>query len=121
MNVNLNGAYWCCREIGSGMLERARGSIVNIASMSGLIVNVPQPQSAYNVSKAGVIMLTKSLAAEWAKRGVRVNSVSPAYIGTDLVNEVLQKNQAWKDRWLDLTPAGASRHAERRENTKPRS
>ena len=106
MNVNLNGVFWCCREVAQHMFEKGKGSIVNIASMSGMVVNDPQPQSAYNVSKAGVIMLSKSLAVEWAKRGVRVNSVSPGYIGTDLVKGVLAQNQAWKDRWLAMTPQG---------------
>lgn len=69
MNVNLNGVFWCCRAAGRRMLSRKQGSIVNIASMSGVIANKPQPQAAYNTSKAGVIMLTKSLAAEWAERG----------------------------------------------------
>jgi NAD(P)-dependent dehydrogenase (short-subunit alcohol dehydrogenase family) len=74
--------------------------------MSGIIVNDPQPQIAYNVSKAGVIMLTKSLAAEWAKRGVRVNSVSPGYIGTAMVKNVLETLPDWKDRWTSMTPMG---------------
>lgn len=106
MNVNLNGLYWCCREIGRRMLARGSGSIVNIASMSGLVVNCPQPQAHYNASKAAVIMLTKSLAAEWATRGVRVNAVSPGYIGTDLVQGVLARNQSWRERWLAMTPTG---------------
>jgi NAD(P)-dependent dehydrogenase (short-subunit alcohol dehydrogenase family) len=65
ISVNLTGVFWCCREVGKAMLERGSGSIVNIASMSGIIANHPQPQSAYNASKAGVITLTKSLAGEW--------------------------------------------------------
>ena len=105
MNVNLNGVFWCCREVGRKMLQRGRGAVVNIASMSGMIVNKPQPQAAYNASKAGVILLTKSLAAEWAARGVRVNSVSPGYIGTDMTRLGME-NEAWKKEWLESTPLG---------------
>ncbi len=112
ISVNLTGVFWCCREVGRTMLERGSGAIVNIASMSGIVSNHPQPQSHYNAAKAGVIMLTKSLAGEWASRGVRVNSVSPGYIRTPLTELGMSKTE-WSDVWLSSTPMG--RLAEPRE------
>jgi NAD(P)-dependent dehydrogenase (short-subunit alcohol dehydrogenase family) len=82
IDVNLNGTFWCCRAFGKHMLQAKTGTIVNVGSMSGFIVNKPQEQCYYNASKAAVHHLTKSLAAEWGARGVRINAVAPTYIET---------------------------------------
>ena len=103
LDVNLNGTFWCCRSFGKRMLAAGKGSIVNIGSMSGFIVNKPQEQSHYNASKAAVHHLTKSLAAEWGARGVRVNSVAPTYIATPLNAFVKSKPEMYK-AWIDGTP-----------------
>lgn len=105
IEVNLSGVFRTCRAFGRRMLESGRGSIVNIGSMSADIVNVPQPQCHYNASKAGVHHLTRSLAVEWAKRGVRVNAVAPTYIETPLLRG-LEGQAGLVERWLDMTPAG---------------
>ncbi|WP_134500211.1 SDR family NAD(P)-dependent oxidoreductase [Microvirga pakistanensis] len=105
IEVNLTGVFRTCRTFGRRMLERGKGSIINIGSMSAHIVNVPQPQCHYNASKAGVHHLTRSLAVEWAARGVRVNAVAPTYIETPLLHG-LESQPHLKERWLDLTPAG---------------
>jgi NAD(P)-dependent dehydrogenase (short-subunit alcohol dehydrogenase family) len=105
LDVNLNGSFWCARAFGRHMLAQGSGSIVNVGSMSGLIVNRPQPQSYYNASKAAVHQLTKSLAAEWGPRNVRVNAVAPTYINTPINAFADREGELYK-RWIDGTPMG---------------
>jgi len=103
IDINLNGVFWCNRAFGQAMLARGRGNIVNMGSMSGLVVNKPQEQASYNASKAAVHHLTKSLAAEWAERGVRVNAVAPTYIDTPMTRYGMQ-DEALRTTWLEMTP-----------------
>jgi NAD(P)-dependent dehydrogenase (short-subunit alcohol dehydrogenase family) len=84
LDVNLNGVFLCCQAEGRSMLAHGGGAIVNIASMSGSIVNRDLLQVHYNASKAAVIHLSKSLAMEWAPRGIRVNCISPGYTATPM-------------------------------------
>src|ERR1700692_3061844 len=111
VDVNLNGTFWCCRAFGNYMLDARSGSIVNIGSMSGFIVNKPQEQSYYNASKAAVHHLTKSLAAEWGARGVRVNAVAPTYVATPL-NAFVKSNPQMYDAWIGGTPMARMGEAE---------
>lgn len=107
-NLNLRAAFFCSQAAGKVMLDAGYGKIINTASISGSISNMPQNQVVYNTTKAGVMHLTKSLAAEWAARGVRVNSISPGYTRTKLVDDLLATpiGQDMLPVWLDRTPQG---------------
>lgn len=108
VDVDLTSVFLCAQAEARVMLPAGYGKIINTASMSGHISNTPQNQSAYNAAKAGVLHLTRSLAAEWGKRGVRVNSISPGYTRTKLVDDLLATpvGQTMLPVWMGMTPMG---------------
>lgn len=103
IDLNLTGVFLTSQAAGKVMLENGGGTIINTGSMSGHIVNVPQPQASYNASKAGVIHFSKSIAVEWADKNVRVNTISPGYIGTDLTLDA-EELKPLIEEWKELTP-----------------
>ena len=108
LDINLKGVFLCAQAEARVMLPGGYGKIINIASMSGHIANTPQKQAAYNASKAGVIHLTTSLAAEWARQGIRVNSISPGYTRTKLLDDLLATpiGKEMLPQWLERIPLG---------------
>jgi NAD(P)-dependent dehydrogenase (short-subunit alcohol dehydrogenase family) len=101
VDINLNGLWRCSQAFGRHMVEMGGGVIVNIGSISAQIVNRPQWQPAYNASKAAVHQLTKSLAAEWAPLGVRVNALAPGYTKTDMAPV---DSPEFRARWIEDAP-----------------
>ena len=105
LTVNLTGSFMMCQAAGRWMIERGSGSIVNIASISGLVTNKHRHVTAYVASKGGVVMLTKALAAEWAPYGVRVNAIAPGYIRTPFIEGALE-DPLIHTGLVDMVPAG---------------
>jgi NAD(P)-dependent dehydrogenase (short-subunit alcohol dehydrogenase family) len=107
IDINLTGTFLCCQALGRACRDDGHpGAIVNVSSMSGRVVNVPQHQTSYNASKAAVDQLTKSLAVEWAELGVRVNAVAPGYFLSDMTRQFTESNPELAERWQGMIPAG---------------
>jgi len=103
IDINLTGSFLCCKHLGEVMVGQGRGSIINVSSVAGhvgLLRSVP-----YCASKGGVELLTKALALDWAKRGVRVNALAPGWVDTDLTHGLLE-HDVHGARLLDHTPIG---------------
>src|SRR3954452_15211998 len=107
IDINLTGTFLCCQALGRACRDDGHGgAIVNVSSMSGRVVNVPQHQTSYNASKAAVDQLTKSFAVEWAELGIRVNAVAPGYFLSDMTRQFTEANPDLAARWRGMIPVG---------------
>lgn len=107
LDINLNGTFFACQSYARRLLPTGRpGSAILISSMSGRIVNVPQHQASYNASKAAVTHLARSLAVEWAAAGIRVNSVEPGYMLSDMTRQFMDANPDLANQWRAMIPVG---------------
>lgn len=107
IDINLTGTFLCCQALARGCIAAGLpGAVVNVSSMSGRVVNVPQHQASYHASKAGVDMLTKALAVEWAPAGIRVNAIAPGYMLSDMTRAFTAENPELAQQWTRMIPAG---------------
>jgi NAD(P)-dependent dehydrogenase (short-subunit alcohol dehydrogenase family) len=105
MDVNLNGTFFCAQRFGRVMLEAGSGSIINIASIFGIVGSGSIPQASYVASKGAVVNLTRELGAQWSRRGVRVNAIAPAFFPSEMTGDMFEDERSMK--WLKRkTPAG---------------
>ncbi len=100
IRINLTGVFLSCQAVGRVMIRQQAGVIVNVGSLSARIVNYPQKQAHYNAAKAGVHLLTKCLAVEWAPHNIRINVLVPGYIHTELLDPIIARDpQGAEDHW----------------------
>ncbi|MFV0427248.1 MAG: SDR family oxidoreductase [Beutenbergiaceae bacterium] len=105
--VNVNGTFFASQAFAKRVVaQEMTATIVNISSMSGFIVNVPQTQTAYNASKAAVSMVTQSLAIEWLSHGIRVNAIGPGYFASDMTRDFVRDNPEMTKEWISKIPMG---------------
>lgn len=105
MSTNMDSLFLCCQAVIEPMRRQKGGVILAIGSISGLISNIPQAQAAYNASKAAVHMFTQSMASDYAAENIRVNSIAPGYIATDMT-QVHFDGPEWGPTWRSMTPMG---------------
>jgi NAD(P)-dependent dehydrogenase (short-subunit alcohol dehydrogenase family) len=105
IDTNVTGTFLCMKEVGKVMVKQKSGRIINIASISGSIVNKFFHGGSYEVSKAAMCMMTKTFAVEWAPYNIKVNAIAPGYYGTQPNQEFFLKDQVLRDQILDLIPA----------------